>query len=1175
MSFARCFRFTAASSLLLLAFPLFGQVDTGTILGSVRDASGAVIPGAKVTVTNEGTAFQETLTTSSTGSFVFTPLRIGSYAVEVEKEGFKRQRRPGLQLNIQQQLVADFTLTVGEVSSEVEVTAAAPLLQTESGAVGQVVGSKTVNDLPLNGRNYTFLARLVPGATVGQPEGRGLNANGWFTANGTRPAQNNYMLDGIDNNTNDVDFLSGAAYVVKPPIDAIGEFRLQTNSFSAEFGRAGGAVLNATLKAGTNELHGSAWEFLRNDKLDATDYFLNAAGQPKGAFKQNQFGATAGGPVIKNKIFWFADYEGTRIRQGVPETGNTVPTELERSSGFTNFSDLITNQSGTKTDALGRSFPLGTIFDPATTASIGNGQYVRNPFPGNIIPASRLDPNAVKLLSLFPSPTQAGVYNNYNVTRGSTTDVNAFDIRGDEYLSSNDQLFERFSWSHSPSFIPGPFTGFADGGGFNDGDQSVATIGAALSYTHNFSPTLINEARIGLNRERTTRLQPYGNDTSNIPQQFGINGVLQSQGNGGLPYLGIGGLSQLGSSEWLVSDRFSNTVQFTENLTKVYKSHTFKGGFELQQIYFPWIAPPYSRGGFDFNGQFTSIPNNADGSTGRAQFLLSPTASSVPGGVGMVGGADSVNASNFGGVAAQRSYRGAYFQDDWKVSRKLTVNLGVRWDYFSPTGERYNAQANFVPGTPFGGAEYLIPSARQNKPQLSPSFIQLLQQDGIKLAYTNQYGSGLSQVQKANLAPRFGFAYQLLPRLVVRGGYGFYYGAFENRGGYPSLGYSYPFQYSFSYPAPNSVAPVTFPNGTIGTLENGLSSIPLDPTQVTAAGLTLRGIQLHYKTPYVQSYNLSLQYQLTGKDSVEAGYVASLSRHLETFVGTNQQSILLPPGVDPQPYVPFPDFARGSSFADTIGTANYHSLQTKYERRFAQGLTALVSYTFSKTRTDAGDLLSGGNVSGFRAPSVSGWGIQKDMGLAPFDIRHAITASGTYDLPFGKGQHYMSNAPWAAQLLLGNWSTNWILTLDTGQPQTIDCTQTTGAGTGCYALYTGADPYGGSHNVSQFYNPAAFKNPGVVTQVGQTDFSPLGGGNTQVSGPPFRRLDFSAFKSFPIDEHKRIEFRAEFFNLTNTPAFANPGNLNFQDTTNFGAIYSTRDAPNDAREIQFALKFYW
>ncbi len=516
-----------------------------------------------------------------------------------------------------------------------------------------------------------------------------------------------------------------------------------------------------------------------------------------------------------------------------------------------------------------------------------------------------------------------------------------------------------------------------------------------------------------------------------------------------------------------------------------------------------------------------------------------------------MGGADSVNASNFGGVAAIRSYYGAYVQDDWKITSKLTLNLGVRWDWFSPTGEKYNAQANFVPGTPFGGAQYIIPASRNGKPPLSSSFTELLQKDGINLVYSDKYGSGLSQVQKNNFAPRFGFAYRLTPKLVVRGGYGIYFGAFENRGGYPSLGYNYPFQYTFSFPTPNSFSPVTYPNGSIATIENGLSSVPLDPTQVNAKSLDLRGIQFHYKTPYVQSYNFTLQYQLTSADSVEAAYVASLSRHLETFVGSNLQNVLLPPGTDPQKYVPFPDFARGSSYADTIGTANYHALQTKYQRRFASGLNILFAYTFSKTRTDAGDLLSGGSVSGFRAPGIPGWGIQKDMGLAPFDIRHAISASGTYDLPFGKGRQYMTDANRAAEFLLGNWSTNWILTLDTGQPQTIGCTKGTGAGTGCYALYTGEDPYAGAHNVSQYYNPAAFKDPPVVTQIGQRDFSPLGGGNTQVSGPPLRRLDFSVFKSFPVSETKRFEFRAESFNLTNHPAFAQPGSLNFLDTTNF------------------------
>lgn len=1169
----RIHSFIAVLSLVTFASVLDAQVDTGTILGTIRDNTGAVVPGVTVTVRNEGTSFTQATTSSSAGTYVFTALKIGRYTVEAEHPGFRKDVHSGLDLNIQQQLVVDFDLSLGQVTSEVNVTGQAPILQTENGSVGQVIEHQEVNNLPLNGRNYTFLARLVPGATVGQSESRGLNANGWFTANGTRPAQNNYMLDGIDNNTNDVDFLSGAAYVIKPPVDAISEFRLQTSTFSAEFGRAGGAVLNASIKSGTNQFHGALWEFLRNDKLDAADFFQNANSQPKGSFKQNQFGAAAGGRIIKNKTFFFADYEGTRIRQGVPETGYKVPTALERNSGFTNFSDLITLQSGSLQDALGHSYPLGTIFDPSTTQNIGNGKYIRSPFPGNIIPANRLDPNAVKLLSLMPAPTQAGLNDNFNINRGSSTDVNQFDIRIDENISSKDSIFGRYSWSRSPSFIPGPFTGYADGGGFGDGDQKVDTQGAAVSYTHTFTPTLINEARVGFNRERTSRLQPYGNDTSNIPGQFGIQGIPQLPGNGGLPYFNIGGLSQLGSAEWLISDRYSNTVQFTENLNKVYHSHTFKGGFEAQSIYFPWIAPPFSRGEFDFTGQYASIVNQTDSSTGRAQFLLTPTAAPGLGGIPL-GGANQVQASNFGGVAAQRSYYGAYFQDDWKVSSKLTLNLGLRWDWFSPTGERYGAQANFVPGAPGAGAEYIIPSNRKNDPALSPSFPQLLAKDGIALNYTNAYGSGLSIVQKNNFAPRFGFAYQATQHLVVRGGYGIFFGAFENRGGYPSLGYNYPFQYTFNFPAANAVSPNFFPNGTIATIENGLSSVPLNPVDVNASGLALRGIQFHYKTSYVQSYNLTLEYQLASSDVISAGYVASLSRHLESFVGTNNQAVLLPLISNPQDYVPYPDFSRGSPFADTVGTANYHALQAKYQHRFSKGLTTLVSYTFSKTLTDASDALSSGGLQGYRAPNIPGVGFQYDYGLAPFDIRNAFSASGTYDLPFGRGRQYSSSNRYT-DFLLGGWSTNFILTLDDGQPQTVPCATGTGAGTGCYALYTGANPYGGLHNVQQFYNPGAFTTPPPVTQVGQSDILPLGGGPTQVTGPPIRRLDFSIFKEFPVTETMHFEFRAESFNLTNTPSFGLPDVSSYLNTLNFGRISSTRDAPNDARELQFALKFYW
>ena len=1160
---------TTAALLLMVPFsaaPMRAQEVTGSIRGTVFDPSGAGVPSATVTATQIETGQSRTAACNREGTYVLVLLPVGNYRLEASAPGFQKFVQEGITLSVNEWANVPIHLAVGLATQSVEVTANAALIETADTTLGKTVGEREILDLPLNGRDFSQLGLLQPGVvpiTPGLAQAGGSLRDGQaYSVNGQRPESNNFLIDGASN----VDAVDGG-FVLKPPIDAIAEFKILTHTANAEFGSNAGSTTNIITRSGSNEFHGGLWEFLRNDKLDSADFFQNATGSKKGEFRQNQFGATVGGPIRKNKTFFFADYEGTRIRQAVPQSA-TVPTQAEISSGYTNFSDMIALQSGQLADANGKNYPIGTVFDPATTTSTGNGQYVRQPFAGNIIPASRLDPNAVKLLALFPGPTQAGLYNNYNVNRGSSNDVNAVDGRLDEYFSERDQVFARFSWSHNPQFIPGPFAGFADGGGFGAGDQIVNTMGAALSYTHSFGPTLVNEARVGFNREHTSRVQPFGDDTSNIPGQFGIEGVLQTPGNGGLPYLGIGGLSQLGSTEWLVSDRFSNTIQFTENLTKIYGKHTFKAGVEIQQVGFPWIAPPYSRGGYDFNGQFTSIPNVTDNSTGRAQFLLAPTAAGI-------GGPDNISLSNFGGVAADRAYRGAFVQDDWKVTPKLTLNLGVRWDYFTPTGEKYGAQANFVPGNPFSGAEYIIPSNRQNNPPLSASFMQTLQQDGIQLVYSSAHGgSGLSNVQNTNFAPRFGFAYQATSRLVVRGGYGMFYGAFENRGGYPSLGYNYPFQYSFYYFAPNSQSPMVLPNGQTGTLENSIAGIPLNPALVQGSGLTLRGIQLNYKTPYVQSYNLTLQYQLSHATSLEAGYVASLSRHLETFVGTNNASVLLPPGTSITPYIPFPDFSPGSPYDDTIGTADYHSLQTKLEHRFSKGLNFLVAYTFSKTLTDAGDLLSGGGTGGFRAPDLPGFGIKGDWGLAPFDVRHSFVASGSYDLPWGRGRTYMSSGSKLAEGLLGGWSVNWILSLHSGNPQTIGCTYGTGADNGCFALYSGASLYTGQ-GVEHFYNAAAFSNPAVVTQVGQTNYAPLGGGNTQVSGPGFHRLDFSLFKAFPITERKRFEFRIEAFNLTNTPNFAQPGNLNFLDTLNFAKITSTVDNPNDPRELQLALKFYF
>src|SRR5271157_951795 len=372
----------AIATSLVTGVSLRAQVDTGSILGTVKDQSGAVMPGAKVTLTNEGTSLAFSTTTGPDGTYVFNPIRIGTYSVSAEASGFAKAVQSGLSLNIDQKLVVDLTLKPGAVTQTIEVTAAAPVMQTEDASVGQVISERNVVDLPLNGRNFTFLAQTVAGVNTPQSDTRGNAANGAFTANGVREDQNNYLLDGIDNNSDNVDFLNGTNFVVLPPPDAIAEFKVQTSDFSAELGRAAGAVLNATVKSGTNGIHGAAWEFFRNDVLDAADWFEDNNGVKKGELRWNQFGGSVGGPIIKNKVFYFGDYQGFRRVQGNTSSGLTVPTELQRNSGYTDFSDILAANASAmpRTDALGRSIAVGVMMDPATTRQVGVGAYVRDPF---------------------------------------------------------------------------------------------------------------------------------------------------------------------------------------------------------------------------------------------------------------------------------------------------------------------------------------------------------------------------------------------------------------------------------------------------------------------------------------------------------------------------------------------------------------------------------------------------------------------------------------------------------------------------------------------------------------------------------------------------------------------------------------------------------------------------
>ena len=1240
--------FSCLCVLLLQGRSALAQVDEGAITGNVLDSTGAVIPNALVTLLNTDQGITLETKSGGDGGYTFSPVRAGHYQITVTATGFAKTTQKNVTLNVAQTLQVNVSLKLGAATETVEVNTAPPLLQTEEASVGQVIGAQEVNALPLNGRNFTFLAQLGAGMQTPQADTRGNAASGAFSANGLRPAQNNYLLDGIDNNSNAVDFLNGTNFIILPPVDAIQEFKVQTADFSAELGRSAGAVLNATIKSGTNSLHGAAWEFFRNDKLDAVDWFEKNTTSPfKGKLRLNQFGASAGGPIIKNKMFFFGDYEGKRRVQGNTSGSATVPTATERTSGYTDLTAILAANSGTETDILGRTVPKGTVMDPATTRRVTQGQvdpvsgiaasangYVRDPFgtcPAatavftaacglNILPAGRVDPKAIALLNLYPDPTNSSPNNNFASSPKLYEHENTFDTRFDFNPTEKEQIFFRFSYSDDPQYIPGPFGGIADGGSFQQGIQTAKSDQAVAAWTHVFNPNTTNQVRGGFNHLHTTRFGPVGSQLG-IPEKFGIQGIPQVAENGGLPAFGFGGLATLGSNNFLPSDEVSQTLQVTDDFTKVYGKHNFKTGIEYQHVKFSTLQPAWSRGQFDYNGSFTDVVGK-NGTNGIAQFLLQPQAATVPNGIDYSGGSDQVYASNINKTYDEKVYFASYFQDDWKVNPKLTLNLGLRWDYFGPINEQNGGQANFVPsGPPNNKPEYIIPASGKDNRALSTSFTDVLAKDGIALVSTGKYGQGLVQTQKNNFAPRVGFAYEVTPKLVTRGGFGMFYNSFENQGYGPNIGENYPFVFNFSFvpqgpdSAVNPVSintpfagcPTAGPGGT-ATFEAGFSCIPLTPTAVQANGLGLQGLQFDYQTPRTYSANLTFQYSLTRTLSAQASYVFTDGQDLQTGVGTNNVSQLWPKDHSlsdtyPNNEVPFPDFGRGSSYHTTVGTSQYNGLQAKVEEQYANGMTFLLAYTYSKTMSDAGDLLNGGSTGGYRAPDVPGLGPKFDYALADFDIRQVLHFSGGYELPFGKGRRYM-NTGGVANAVLGGWAANWIVVLQGGQPLNIGCPTSVTSGTGCNAVKVAGQSQklgiktkidkNGTNLPYWFGNPAAFQQacplgapaslaPGCLPLTGSAI---LGDKPGQTVTPGFHNFDFSTFKKFQFGERFSSEFRAEFFNILNHPNFNAPGfggngvvsiggSTDFTNTNNFGAIGSTRNAPNDPRQIQFALKLYY
>lgn len=1077
----------ALAMLLGSLFAGISGAQEGTISGSVTDPSQAPIAGATVTLTDPATNVGTKAATDSNGLYVATSLRVGKYDVAVEAPGFQRQVRSGITLQVQDRVTVDFRMTVGNINQTVQVTAELPLLEAESSQMGAVINRKSVVDLPLNGRNFTQLIVTAPGAYV-PPPNSSTYAPLFVSINGNRNENNTFILDGINNNTTDSTYTA-----IVPSPDAIEEFKVQTSLLPAEFGRSLGGTVNMTIRSGTNDLHGTAFEFLRNSTLDANQYFNS--GRLKPPFQQNQFGFSIGGPVIipkiyhgRNRTFFFGDYQGTRIRKGLTNV-LTVPTIAQGSGNF----------SG-----------LAPIYDPATTMAGTDGRTVRTLFPGNQIPATRFSQAATKLLAFEPLPNTNGTSSNFVINPKRSENENKGDIKVDQTFSEKDTMFVRYSNSRDAVYQPWNIPGLPLGGYFND-PNSQPTItygsGAALGYIHTFSPTVVNEFRAGYNR--LYKIIQTNSGDKNLSSAYGIPGVPDNPSANGLTTISITGFSSLGDN----IDRHNgqNVYQVLDNLTLIKGGHTLKMGFDHRRTQLNENQGSSPRGSFTFNGVFTQNPLGRSGTgSSFSDFLL--------------GAADS---SSIGSVVSDgariRNYS-AFVQDDWKISPRLTLNIGLRYEYITPVIATANRLTNFDPAT-----------------------------NNLIFAKSGSiFDQALSYPDRNNWAPRIGLAYRALSKTVIRAGFGMYY-TLEDAGEHVLL--FNPPRVSLRTQASDQTLLATSP-----ILDAGFS--PYAPTtDFRNKFLSINGRPANFPAAYSEQWNFTIQQQVSDI-LFEAAYVGNGAHKLLANTNINQP---LPSAGSVNSRRPYPGWGD-ILFQMPRGNSIYNALQLKMQKSFGSAGTLLISDSYAKTIDDNEETQITNNTDPSQPQSV--YNFAAERGLASTNIKNRFIASYVYQLPFGRGRALLSHSGRLTDMIVGGWQVNGLTTVQTGTPFTINSSfdQSNSNSGGPRPNSTGVDPAlpAGQRSVQRWFNTSAFALP-----VGYA-FGNLGR-NTMI-GPNFVNFDFAAFKNFPLDgESKRIaQFRAEFYNIANHPQLATPNRL--FGATGFGSITNT---VNTSRDIQLGLKLIW
>jgi hypothetical protein len=1124
--------FTSVLIAALAAASGWAQVATGNLRGTVSDSTGGRLPNCSVTITHTDTGLVRKVLTNEQGDFNAPSLPVGEYRIAVGLGGFQTKILSGVTLQVDQTAIVPIVLEPGAVNQTVEVTAAAPVLDSQTSSLGQVIENKRVVDLPLNGRNPFQLGVLSGGAVAFQ----GLTTNLPILAGGGRHNANDILLDGVDDNLRNYNGKVGRAGLTYiPSVDAVEEFKVKTNSFAAEYGHSAGYTMNATIKSGTNQYHGSAYEFIRNDALDANNFVSNFSGKPKAEFRQNQFGATFGGPVRlpfyngHDKTFFFGDYEGLQIRQAATSSLLDMPPAAFRNGDF--------STSSTK------------IYDPGTRVLGANGVATADPFPGNVIPTNQLDPTALKFQSLLPanntgSPTS--VTRNYLATSPQATHRNQGDIKIDHRLNDKNNLMGRVSIANQNVPSQGTFI-------YSPSVQLFNTRNAVLSDMHVFTPAVVNEFRFGYNRgnsSATATMAQQANDfTTKAGMAFGPifgfpslnwNTLGQSQG-GATEFSSFSGAK--------TNYGFENTFQYADNVSIIHGAHTFKTGVDVRRFRFDRLLSVPASGNYYFGSTYTANPSLASpGGLPYADFLLG-----LPTGV--------TNSNSVDWSRQRDLYVGPYVQDDWKITHRFTLNIGFRYDLYTQPVDAKNTGAMFDP--------YAANSDGR------PGILQLPGQNGNSRAVVKGH--------HRNLAPRVGLAYQATRKLVIRSAWGIFYSNREQNDQTTDMAYSlYNFR-NINMPAVSQQTTITPPYRFSSPLivsgvpdpqfknYSGTSPLSADVSSFNEADIGFS------KFPMLQQFNFSLQYEVLPNLLVEGSYSGARGVHWVQRIDLNQvpfQNALL--GKNTQADRPYNFIASGEGLDEADVSNWYNAANLRIERRFSHGLSLLANYTISHATDSGGAGISTyGNQANTRAMNT--YNLKAEHGLSSLDIPEKLVISANYEIPVGSGKALNIRNRFLNKVI-GGWQTNGILILRSGLATDV----TTAALPPVFGTINRPDRVLGqpllvaNPGFDQYFNPAAFAIPPTVPNYKGAPIQTFGNASRMVlRGPGQRNLDFSVFKDFFIREKKRVEFRAESFNLSNTPTFnlSSPTSAALTvGNASFGKLTSSQSV---GRQLQGGLKFVW